>query len=342
MEGWRAFEKYAKSFLSKFRDASGKEIKKPALIARTETGLDGQFPGERELEALQLAAHFGTLNANPNWQPDADGWWVSSSDNSEVWAQPIDIHEGRISLGRGSLITVTSGGGKTGDPDFEIPAPLELHIPLDARFDAEVADAIYCVAIGKHDAIDAPLARRISTAVRWLAKAWRNTPSLGPEDRIVMLRTAFEALTGTSEAQDAINGLEETFGALKGLGATAESTQHMLWSPDEKPQRSFTHISKTGTKKAFLLTDLGHWFSTFGTARHLVVHEGLVPSLSYDETGSRYNGPFFHIGERLLREAIASALVKVGYIDLWRDEWGRLTEQVLARLSSQSSEGNPA
>lgn len=330
-----AFEKSAKSFLSKFRDANGKGIKKPALIARTDGGVDGKFPGEKELEALQLALHFGTLNANPNWEPDADGWWVASSDNSEVWAQPIDIREGRIALDRGSLITVTSGGGKTGDTDFEIPAPRELHLPLDARFDAEAADAIYRVAVGEHDGIDAPLARRISTAVRWLAKSWRNTPSLGPEDRIVMLRTAFEALTGTSEAQEAIDSLEATFGALKGLGATAESTKHLLWNPNETPHRDFKFVGKAGAAKTFRLSDLGHWFSTFGSARHLVVHEGLVPGLTYNETGSRYDGPFFHIGERLFREAVSAALSRFGYTNLWQDEWGRVTEKVLARLASQ-------
>lgn len=329
------FERHAKSFLSKFRDANGKEIKKPALIARTDVGLDGRLPGELELEALQLALQFGTLNANPNWHPDADGWWVATSDNSEIWAQPIDIDEGRIALERGSLVTVTSGGGKTGDPDFEIPAPRELHLPLDARLDGEAANAIYRVAISEHDGFNAPLGRRVSTAVRWLAKSWRNTPSLGPEDRIVMLRTAFETLTGTSHAQEAIDELEATFGALKGLGATAESTKHLLWSPDETPHRDFKFVGKGGLTKTFRLSNLGHWFSTFGSARHLVVHEGLVPALSYNETGSRYNGPFFHIGERLLREAVSAALTRFGYTNLWQDEWGRVTEKVLARLASQ-------
>lgn len=190
---------------------------------------------------------------------------------------------------------------------------LELHLPLDGRFLPDVAGAIYEVSVGKPDAVDAALARRISTAVRWLAKAWRNTTSLGHEDRVVMLRTAFEALTGTSEAVQAVSILEATFANLKDLGATVDNTEHLLWKPDDAPQRPLTYTTKGGKKKTEVVTNLAHWFFTFGAARHQIVHEGLVPTLNYQEADSPYNGPMFYVGERLLREAIRSSLAVFGY-----------------------------
>jgi hypothetical protein len=329
-----ALEAPAKSFMEKFRDADGRPLKNPAIVVRADTGIDGAFPGESDVSALQLALWFGVLDANPPWTAESDGWWVSTSDNADLWAQPIDVTDSRIAIGRGSLVTVTSGPWKLSDSQLEIRAPLELHIPLDARFVADSANAIYRVASGEHDGIDSVLAHRISTAVRWLAKAWRNTTGLGPEDRIVMLRTAFEALTGTSDAAEAIAVIEGAFATLQVLGANAESTEHLLWSPDDHAHRDFTFTKKAGKTKTLTLTDLGHWFSSFGKARHEVVHEGLVPEQMYGEQDSPYNGPYFFIGERLLRETIRVLLRGFGYEDMWKHggtrELARLVTRALA------------
>lgn len=333
-----SLETPGKLFIDKFRDADGKPIKNPAILARAGAGLDGAFPGEIELSALQLALWFGVLDANPPWTPEEpDGWWVSTSDNADLWAQPIDITDSRVSIGRGSIVTITSGPWQLSDSKFEIRAPLELHLPMDARFLADSANAIYRVASGEHDSIDSVLAHRISTAVRWLAKAWRNTTGLGPEDRIVMLRTAFEALTGTSDAAEAIAVIEGAFATLQVVGASPESTEHLLWSPDDHAHRALTFTSKAGKTKTLTLTDLGHWFSSFGQARHEVVHEGLVPAQMYSEQDSPYNGPYFFIGERLLRETIRVLLRGFGYEDMWENAGTR----ELARLVTKALAGSP-
>ena len=70
--------------------------------------------------------------------------------------------------------------------------------PRSRQVDAELLEAAYQVFVGKHDDVDAALARRVGIAVDWLAKAWRNTRSVRVEDRIVLLNTGFEALIGTS------------------------------------------------------------------------------------------------------------------------------------------------
>lgn len=183
---------------------------------------------------------------------------------------------------------------------------------------------------------DDPLARRITTGVRWLAKSWQNSASLGFDDRIVMLRTAFESLTGSSRIRIALPALEAFFQQLRDGGEIDESTEHVLWKPSETASRAVTYM-EGGKPKSEQVTDLGHWFSTFGQARHVVVHEGQMPNLLYEQPGSRYNGPLFNIGERVLREAIKVALIQLGYRDLWQDALSRSLSKYVS--NQQSAEG---
>jgi hypothetical protein len=272
------------------------------------------------------------LDTNPPWQADLDGNWIATSDNSELFAWPIDVDSGGIATQRGAIVRVLTGGYRLDDPRFAVRAPLELHLPLRMRVNAELATAIFRVVRGDHDAVDAAFARRIAIAVRWLAKAWRNTPSIGADDQVVMIRTGLEALTGTSKTRNAIAFLEATFDALRTRGATdGRFTEHMLWSPDNVPARAFSYATTRGSPKTVTLTDMGHWLSTFAETRHLIVHQGRAPNLVYDEAGSRFNGPLFHSGERLLRETIKASLVTFGYEDLWQDEAFRAIKKALSR-----------
>lgn len=332
---WRDsdFEKQAKAFLAKFQDARGKPIKNPALVGNVKTGIDGVFPGEREFEALQLGLHFATLETNPAWEPEADGSFAVTTDNSDLWAQPIDVQGGYVTIQRGLVVRDTSGGHRISDEQFVIRAPLELHMPAaPISLDADILAAIYQVVLA-----DDPLAKRVTTATRWLAKAWQNSVSLGWDDRIVMLRTAFEALTGSSKVAVARPALEAFFGQLRHRGETDESTGHLLWKPSETTRRTFTY-TVDARARTIQLSDLGHWFSTFGQARHLVVHEGQVPEMTYEEIGSRYNGHLFNVGERVLREAIKVALIQLGYPDLWEDALSRSVGRYLARAEGTEVE----
>lgn len=47
--------------------------------------------------------------------------------------------------------------------------------------------------------------------------------------------------------------------------------------------------------------------------------ERITPPLAYNEEGSAYNGSMFHVGERLLREAIKASFALPGYVELWED-----------------------
>ena len=68
--------------------------------------------------------------------------------------------------------------------------------------DREIATGVYKTVAGQLEGIEPPEAARVA-AIRLLAKAWRNTPAISWEDRIVLLKTAFEALTGKSKTHEA-------------------------------------------------------------------------------------------------------------------------------------------
>lgn len=332
---WRddAFEKRAREFLAKFQNADGRPIENPSLITSRTTGADGSLPDAKEVQALQLALHIGLLDTNPAWAPGLDGNWIATSDNSDLFVWPLDVEGGGVATQRGAIVKVLTGGYNIADPRFSVRAPLELHLPIRLRLNTELGDAVYRIARGDHDAVDADLAHRIAKAIRWLAKSWRNSQSLGPEDQIVFLRTALEALTGTSKAGLAITYLEGAFDRLRAHGgADARFTEHLLWSPDDSANRSLTVTGRAGKSVDLILSDLGHWFSAFGNVRHEIVHQGLVPNLIYDEPGSRYNGPLFHVGERFTREAIKASLIAFGYEDLWQEEAFRSIKKALTRI----------
>ena len=70
------------------------------------------------------------------------------------------------------------------------------HVSGDGA-DAERLDAVYRVVL---NSLRSPgtnhQADRLGVAIGWFIKAWRNTISVRFPERVVFLKTAFEALTG--------------------------------------------------------------------------------------------------------------------------------------------------
>ena len=52
-----------------------------------------------------------------------------TADNAELYAWPIDLEQGRITLTAGELVTMNVAGYKISDPDLVLPTPRDLHIP---------------------------------------------------------------------------------------------------------------------------------------------------------------------------------------------------------------------
>ncbi len=195
------------------------------------------------------------------------------------------------------------GGLRVAD-GFVVPAPEELHMPLGTiSLDPDVVDAAFHQFLPGIDVADERERRRLRESVGWLSKAWRNTPSVDWWDRIVLLKTGFEALTGESKTHIAAERLRELFERV--VGSDPHSGSDLLWSAAETQTRVFVDRSGTGRS----VTDLEHWFRSFGEARNAIIHGDVVPSSAeYEEPGSAYNAPYFHTADRLLRESVKVAL----------------------------------
>lgn len=333
------FEDLSRRFIAAFRGTNNKTIPHPTLAARRDSGCDGVLPSRAEMEALRRAVEFASLDQNPIWTEELSSGSMAAlqaltTDNAEVHVWPIDLADGRVAQESGFVVSTLAGGFRIGD-DLAITPPEELRLPFGkVTLDSEIASAVYRTVAGHLKDVERIDAERIARAISWLAKAWRNTPSINWEDRIVFLKTAFEALTGTSKTHEAGAALSRRFGEAIVGDAREYTARHLMWSPSETPTRRFT--DRFG--KCWDCTDLEHWFRTFGEACNGVIHGAVTTQdFSYEEHGSAYNGPMFHTAERLLREATKVELTRLGHDRLFLDATTRAVCRHLEKLESEGS-----
>lgn len=334
------FEDLSRRFIAAFRGTNNKTIPHPTLAARRDSGCDGALPSRAELDALRRAVEFASLDQNPIWSEEVSSGSMEAlqaltTDNAEVHVWPIDLADGRVAQESGFVVSTLAGGFRIED-DLAITPPEELRLPFGkVTLDSEIASAVYRTVAGQLKDVGVIDAARIARAISWLAKSWRNTPSINWEDRIIFLKTAFEALTGTSKTYEAGAALRRRFEeAIVGDAREYDAARHLLWSPGEAPTRAFTDRSG----KSWDCTDLEHWFRTFGEARNGVIHGDLTTQdFSYEERDSAYNGPMFHTAERLLREATKVELTRLGHDRLFLDATTRAVCRHLEKLESEGS-----
>jgi hypothetical protein len=317
-----------------FRDPSENSIEWPVLLAHTTDGVTGELPEQSTLVALQRAIHYGSLMRNPPWAPDDgnEGLWTSTSDNSEIVAWPIDLDEGRVTVTRGTMVRIQALGYTIG-PELVVRAPLELHLPWPRPFDNESLAATYEV-LSNEGLGERLLAHRIGMAIDWLAHAWRNSRSISFESRIVMLKTAFDALTGTDKTYEAATWLEDRFRALENDGVDDDLAEELLWSPSEEPR----HLRTWGNGNTEICTDLAHWFHALGTARNEIVHAGAAAALTYEMKDSAYQGPLSNVAERFLRETVQVCLRDFGFDDLWQPHAYRMIKRALEEAMQEGQD----
>ena len=322
------FKDLATTFLTKFLVGSNNEsINNPALLCKAGKQLDGQKPSDEEVRALELSLIFASVDRNPRKRvEDSHGTWtIVTAANAELYAWPIDLEQGRITLSTGYLVPVNMAGYNINDPELVLRPPLDLRMPMLAPSpDPLVLTGIYeTVLHSLCSPVKDPCADRVRVAAEWFAKAWPNTRAVQCPERLVYLKTAFEALTGTSTNWKSARNLRETFEALP--HTTERDSAILVWSPEEKPVHTRTWSDKNGQSQSILITDLEHWFMAFGDARNTIIHKGGLPNPIYAGSNPAYNGPFFFTAEFLLRGVIKVLLSKLGYKNVWRSEGWRTT-----------------
>ncbi len=66
------------------------------------------------------------------------------------------------------------------------------------------------------------------------------------------------------------------------------------------------------------VTALEHWFLSFGFRRNRAIHADDAPLLRY-ERGTRYDGHWFYVPERVLRESILVSSMTLGLVEIWQE-----------------------
>lgn len=325
------FKEQAITFLRKFVGTDNEPVENPAILCREGRQLDGEAPSRKEVQALQLALIFAFVDRNPRSRPENHdrGWAMVTADNADLHVWPIDLEQGRVVKSTGYLVATHTVAFGANDRELVLSPPVDLHMPFSApNPDSLILTGIYQTVLrslrspgANHDA-DA-----LRVAVDWFAKAWRNTATVKDPERLVYLKTAFEALTGTSRNWQSAGWLRETFEALP--GTKGSDSEILVWSPEEEPVHPRPWTDRRGRARSTLVTDLEHWFIKFGEARNSIIHKGKTPELTYAGPNSAYGGPFFFTAEFLLRGIIKVQLSKLGYDDAWHPEdWRSLKDTV--------------
>jgi hypothetical protein len=239
------------------------------------------------------------------------------------------------------MVRTRGGGYRISDADLVIKPPLDLHMPLGSQSaDSMCLEAVYRTVLSSLQNPGANLTTdRIRTAIGWFVKAWRNTATVHFPERVVFLKTAFEALTGTSKSHLSARALRQLF---EGLPDTSSSdAERLVWSPAEQPIHTRTFM-KNGKQQTEQITDLEQWFMSFADARNTIIHQGVVPPLVYNAANANYTGHFVFTAEFLLRAVVKVSLAQFGYPDLWRSPSWRAVKAACAELEARGSGESPA
>jgi hypothetical protein len=274
---------------------AGADARVAGAFAAPPGGRIGDDPPVDQLATLRRTIVAGLLEGNPIPPALADneatadpngGWKSATSDNAAIWVHPIDEH-GYTAVGYGVMVTMLSGGHNVLREDsVSISRPAELPMPfLYGSLDSEYSDAVFAV-LGAAD----EQSRRLGRAIDWLDLAWRNTPSVTLEVRVVLLRTGFEVLFGN----------DNTYVVRDELG--------VLLDDEQVTRRERTWRTLAGNLQTAELSDLCWWFMQFAFLRNAIMHGDQVTASMFEHEGR----PHLWLAESRLREAIKSLVVQTG------------------------------
>jgi hypothetical protein len=237
------------------------------------------------------------------------------------------------------MVRTLAGGYRIDDAQLVIRPPLDLHISIGPQSaDPVCLEAVYRTVLVSLQQPGANLtADRLKTAIGWFLKAWRNTATVHFPERVVFLKTAFEALTGTSKSRLNARALRQLFEALP--DTSPDDAELLVWSPAEQPIHARTFI-KNGKQHTERLTDLELWFMSFADVRNKIIHEGIVPPLVYHAVNKNYEGRYPFTAEYLLRAVVKVTLAQFGYPELWRSSVWRAIKDACADMEDDTGESD--
>jgi hypothetical protein len=302
------FRELAEKLLASFHEL---KFKDGALLWHRERGFDGSRPSDKEIGAIRAAVGFAAFDANDRLfghRGVNPGDYLVTTENTDLFIQPIDEGgEGITHLRDGFLRNVLIGGWKIGEKPLPVPdavMPLSKRVPASTKLAKTLFDKLIA-HVSKTPA-------RISTAIGWHRAAMVNTPAVNLEQRIVALKTGFEALFGESESSLCATALRSLFENATARHRDLLPWAGMIWSPKDRTDLQRSYKTRSGKKKQVTRSEVEDWFMALADARNSVIHDGALPAPKYaappERPLSRYAGWLFWVGERLLREAVKAIL----------------------------------
>jgi hypothetical protein len=304
----RRFRDLSESLVRSFEKV---EFKGGAMLWHRDRGFDGSNPPDDVRRAIEAAVAFAVLDANDRLrltEPD-DGnkrWAMATTENTDLFVQPIHEDGGITHRRGGALKSTLVGGLKIGGlppPLADAVQSIERPLPVSNKLAAAVFEAILS---------DTHEGRTIATAAEWHRFAMSNPSAITTKQRIVAIKTAFEALLGTSDSRLAAHRLRVLF-------ETATRGHHdllpwtgLLWSAHERVEWRWDFSKKEKTRHLEGRSELERWFMALAWVRNLIIHEGTLVTETYEAPADRplslYAGELRLVGERVLREAIKATL----------------------------------
>ena len=132
------------------------------------------------------------------------------------------------------------------------------------------------------------------------------------EQRLIALKTGFEALFNTSSSAEGARKLRALFVDTTRRHRDLLPWSGLLWTPDERKDLWRWFWLPKGSRQIERRDEIEDWFKTLADARNDVIHRGRLTSEVYqpplERPLSRYVGHLLWVGERVLREAIKAKL----------------------------------
>jgi len=304
---WRA-EPFRELANMLFEASEPKEFKKPALVWHRERGFDGSYPPDEVARAIQSAVRFALLDYNDQVSRDLNAArHLATSENGVFYRQPIDESSRSVAHETGGAIKRTLiGGWKIGERAVSLPDATEA-IDRPAPVSRCLATAVYAAVVSRAQAD-----QTVATAIEWHATALANPHAVRWQQRIVALKTGFEALFGESNSAACAGALRKLFEDSTRPHHALFPWAGCLWSATERVNLARQYTNKKGQVVSVTRSELEDWFMAFAEVRNAIIHEGRILTDTYQAPAerplSRYAGEFFWKAERILREAIKARL----------------------------------
>jgi hypothetical protein len=304
---WRSarFKSLAESLVKSFEKSGFRDI---AMFWHRDRGFDGTIPSDAEIRAIQTGVRFSALDANDQVLSGLNvGHVLVTTENAELFLQPIDEEDGSIAHRTGgALKSVLTGGYKIGDGAIPLPdatVPILRPVIVSKKLAAALFQTLTTASAQSG---------HIRIALEWHAVAMSNPNAVTLQQRLIAIKTAFEALLGTSDSRDCARRLRALFETAAGPHLHLLPWAGVLWSPKERRDLVRQYTTRKGALRSDTRSELEDWFMTLTDARNSVIHDGVLSVTDYgppqERPLSRYKGSLFWIGERLVREAIKASL----------------------------------